>query len=295
MQQGATFRVAIVNALVAHILHAYPGALMKHAIIDQAIERMQKQRFGEALPLLRRALAEDPTQWNVWYMAGQCYRFTNNIDVAVEHLKRAAQLNKESAPLYHALGIAHQLRSDWAESIEALRRAITLDPDCIPAYNSLALSQRKAGELEKAVHNYEAGVKALARLLATGMHNSRSSRILKHRDTEGTMWVGHAMSGALYLASNAEGIGRVAWPTDEQAIEEERTGRHGGLYWTDLPGDSGQIVRVYLPNYFNTFRELLRRDALYSNLIGNRGTTLELIGQHEDAQRHVQEASEFSV
>jgi len=267
---------------------------MKHPVIDQAIERMQQQRFEEALPLLRRALAEDPTQWNVWYMAGQCCRFTNDIDGAVEHLKRAAQLNKDSAPLYQALGVAHQLRSELAESIEALRQAITLDPDCIPAYNSLALTQKKAGELDKAVNNYETGAKALARLLAKGMHNSRSSRILKHRDTAGTMWVGHAMFGALYLASSAEGIGRVAWPTGEQAIEEERTERHGGLYWTDLPGDSGQLVRVYLPNYFNTFRELLRRDALYSNLIGNRGTVLALLGQHEEAQQHFEEASEFA-
>ena len=85
------------------------------------------------------------------------------------------------------------------------------------------------------------------------------------------------MFGALYLASSAEGIGRIAWPTGDQAVEEERTERHGGLYWTDLPGNGGQLVRMYLPNYFNTFRELLRRDALYSNLIGNRGTALEQI------------------
>jgi hypothetical protein len=51
---------------------------------------------------------------------------------------------------------------------------------------------------------------------------------------------------------------------------------------------------VYLPNYFNTFRELLRRDALYSNLIGNRGTALELLGRHKEAQQHFEEASEFA-
>jgi predicted RNA polymerase sigma factor len=52
-------------------------------------------------------------------------------------------------------------------------------------------------------------------------------------------------------------------------------------------------MRLFLPNYLDTFRELLKRDAAYSNLIGNRGTVLELLGRGDEARRHIDEASEF--
>ena len=60
---------------------------MAQSLIEHAIELMQGQRFGEALHLLRRAIDHDPSLWNAWYMAGQCCRFLNNIDGAIEYLK----------------------------------------------------------------------------------------------------------------------------------------------------------------------------------------------------------------
>jgi tetratricopeptide (TPR) repeat protein len=186
-----------------------------------------------------------------------------------------------------------QLRAQWGEAVEAFRRAIEIDPDYELAYNSLALTQKKAGELEKALHNYDAGAKALVRRLAKAMQNSRNSPILKHRETVGTLWLKYASYAALYLASSVKGISAIAWPTGAQAEEEERTEKHAGLYWADVPNDKGETVRLFLPNYFNTLRESLRHDAAYSNLIGNRGTVLELLGRREDARQHFDEATEF--
>ena len=85
----------------------------------------------------------------------------------------------------------------------------------------------------------------------------------------------------------------MAWPTGEQALEEERTEKHGGLYWIDVANDKKETVRLFLPNYFNTFRESLRKDSAYANLTGNRGTVLELLGRHEEARQHFDEATEF--
>jgi hypothetical protein len=44
---------------------------------------------------------------------------------------------------------------------------------------------------------------------------------------------------------------------------------------------------------FNTFQDLLKRDAAYSNLISNRGTVLELPGRHDEARQHFDDATEF--
>lgn len=186
------------------------------------------------------------------------------------------------------------MRTQWDAATDAFRRAIEIDTDYKLAYNSLALTQKKRGDLTNALHNYDAGAKALSRRIVKSMRNDRSSPILKHRDTVGTLWIEQATYAALYLASLEEGIQGIAWPIGEQAEREEQTEEHAGLYWTDVPNDKNGTARLFLPNYFNTFREILRRDFAYSNMIGNRGTVLELIGRHDEAHQHFDEASEFA-
>lgn len=266
---------------------------MTQALIDPVIELMKGQHFDKALHLLRRAIDQDLSNWNAWYMAGQCCRFLNDYDGAIEYLLRAAELNKDEPSIFLALGIAFQMDTQWNNAVEAFRRALELDSDYELAYNSLALTQEKRGEMDKALHNYDAGAKALARRIVKALRNNRTSPILKHRDTVGTLWVEYAIYAALYLASTAQGINGIAWLTGEQALEEERTEEHAGLYWIDVQNDKREAVRLLLPNYLNTFRELLKRDAAYSNLVDNRGILLESLGRHDEARKHFDEATEF--
>jgi tetratricopeptide (TPR) repeat protein len=273
-----------------------PGSLVmdRSSLLDQIGSLTQSGRWEAALPLLQRGIAEDPSDWNLEYLAGQCCRFVGDFDGAVEHLGRASMLAPGVASVFLALGIAHQQRSDWDDAIAAFAHAIDIDPDYDLAYNSLALTQKMSGELHKALHNYDAGAKALARQIVKRMRNDRSSRIFKHRETLGHRWEEYAFYGCTYLAAEAAGVTGVAWPTGAAAFEEERTEHHGGLYWVDRPQGDGTMPRLFLPNYFNTFRETLRSTPSYANLIGNRGTVLSLLGQDDEAARHVEEANEFS-
>ena len=102
---------------------------MAENIIDEAIELMRAARYAEALPLFQELIENEPVNWNVWYMAGQCCRFLNDIDGAVSHLSRAAQMGPDQPPIFLALGIAHQLNSQLGDAVEAFRRAIELDAD----------------------------------------------------------------------------------------------------------------------------------------------------------------------
>jgi len=260
---------------------------------EEARTLIHQQRFGDALSLLQRALEQDSSFWNDWYLAGQCHRFIGDIDSAISHLQRAAELEDKDAGVFLALGIALQLGGKFEDAIEAFRRALELDPDLAAAYNSLALTQKKDGQLEKALHNYDAGVHALVRGILKGMVNSRESAVLKHRDTKGTLWMQYAIQGATWLVVKAGGISSVAFPSDAMAMLEEQTETHGGLYWRDIQQENENAVRLFLPNYFNTLREALRRDISYANLIGNRGTVLGLLGRHEEAYQHEEEAQEF--
>jgi tetratricopeptide (TPR) repeat protein len=266
---------------------------MSNDLNDRAIELMKTHRFAEAIPLFRKAIEQDPSHWGYWYMAGQCYRFLNELENAVTYLKKAIALKSDEPSVLLSLGIALQLTNRLADAVAAFRKAIELDPDYELAYNSLALTQKKQGELELALHNYDAGVKALTRRIVKSMRNDRSNRIFKHRNIEPQLWSEYCIFGAMFLCTLSGKIEGMAWPTGEQAMEEERTERHGGLYWDDCPNSEGKLTRLFLPNYFNTFGEMLRRDRAYSNFIGNRGTVLEQLGRHDEANQHFKEAEYF--
>jgi tetratricopeptide (TPR) repeat protein len=266
---------------------------MSQDLVDTAIDLMRGRDWEQALVLLRQAIDDDPTIWGRWYMAGQCCRFTNDLEGAVRYLSHAVELQPDVPQVFHALGIAFQLQGRFSQAIEAFGRAIEIDPEAELAYNSLALTQKLAGDLEKAVHNYDAGLKALARGIVKSMSNNRSNPILKHRDTSGQRWTEQALYGAIWLVSLVPEIESLAWPTGESAAEEERTELHGGLYWEDRNNTQNKRVRLFFPNYFNTFREGLRLNRSYSDLLGNWGTVLQLLGKEDEAQQHFQEATEF--
>jgi tetratricopeptide (TPR) repeat protein len=267
---------------------------MPQELIDKASILMKAQQFDKALLLLHRALDTDPTHWGAWYMAGQCCRFLNDIDGAIEHLLHAAEISSDEPPVFLALGIALQLRERWDEAVEAFRQAIAINPDYELAYNSLALTQKKRGEFNEALYNYDAGAKALARRIGKAMQNSPTSPIHKHRELlVGTLWIEYVGYAALYLACT-EGISGIAWLTGEQAEEEEQTEKHGGLYWIDVLTDKKKPSRLFLPNYFNTFVKTLREDGGYGLLMGNRGTVFKLLGDDDSANQHFNEARDFS-
>ena len=261
---------------------------------ERAFDLLRRGDPQGALPLLLSLLRDNPGDANVHHLVGTCFRSLNRVPEAVHYLKRSTELSPGTGSYWLALGISLQLAEDFTGAIAALKAALEIDPDYALAFNSLALTQKKMGDLDNALHNYDGGVKALARNIVNGFSNSASNPILKNADTRGRIWLEYSMYGAMHLSVQEGDIKAVAWPTGEQAMEEERTEKHGGLYWTPCRNDEGEEARLFLPNYFNTFRETLRVDRAYADLIGNRGVVLKMLGRENEAQEHLSEAEEFA-
>jgi tetratricopeptide (TPR) repeat protein len=260
---------------------------------DRAFELVQAGKYDEALPLFHQVFRADPSDWNAIYLAGQCCRWLNDFDGAIDCLQQAAKINPNEGPIFLALGIACQLKEDWGAAMDALKRAIQIDPDYVLAFNSLAMTQKRMGELEKADHNYEAGAIALTRQIVKSMTNLSENPILPHGTSTNDLWTEYAVQGGLYLAAMEDRLEGIAWPTGEMAEEESRTHKHEGLLWVDQSDTDGKPLRLFLPNFFNTFRLTLQSNRTYSELMGNRGLVLEMLGKQEEAQKHFQEADEF--
>ncbi len=254
---------------------------------------MKKAEFSEAIPFLVRAIEEDPSYYGNWYMAGQCFRFTNDFPNAIHHLKKAAELDRNEKVVFLALGVALQLTEQFDDAIEAFRRALEIDPNYDLAFNSLALTQMKQGDFEVALHNYDEAIKAMTRHIVKTFKNSRSKGIIKQHDSNHLLWLEYAFFGAVYLASLEQGINKISWPTGDQAVLEERNEDFDGLYWTDETDQHGETNRLFLPNYFNTFREHLTFDRTYHSLLRGKGSALAELGRHDEARKHFEEAEKF--
>lgn len=260
---------------------------------DKIARLISERRYGEALSIATAELRQNSGSWQLHYYAGLSLRWLDRYGEAVGYFEHAIRLNPHNPAILLALGIAHQQGGDYRRAVAAFGEAIEADPDYELAYNSLAMTQKLQGEYDKASHNYDAGAQALARRIVRTMRNDRRNAVLPHAETRNDLWISYAMSGALFIASR-ENISCVAWPTGESAIEEQRTRRHQGLYWTDVDQESGERMRLYLPNYFATFAHELRRSGAFAHLMGNRSTVLGILGRHDEARQHREEAEDFS-
>jgi tetratricopeptide (TPR) repeat protein len=254
---------------------------------------MKTQQFAEVLRLLHQAIEAAPSDWSNYYMAGQCARFLEDLDSAVIHLKQAVSLKPDDPAVLLAYGIALQLTKNFPEAVNTFRSAITSDPDYELAFNSLALTQEEQGDFASALETYESALQALARRLAKAMRNNRSNRIMKHDECQFHLWFEYATYGALYLCSRDPNVQGIAMPSASLALEEEQTERNGGLFWIDQLDTDNKQVRMFMPNYFNTFREALRTDRTYATILDNKGLLLEQQGRLEDAKQCLGEARHF--
>ena len=249
-------------------------------------------RLEEAVGLARTAVQQNPKDWHAQYALGLCLRFAREYPKACAALSYANDLLPRQPPVLLALAIARQLNVEYPAAINAIRQALEIDPDYATGYNTLAMTQKLMGAYEKSAHNYEAGLKALARMIAKSMHNAEDSPRLPHWQSRNDLWTEYALFGAMYLVAELS-IERLAWPTGEMAERDARTQEFRGWYWQDNPHAEQKITRLYLPNYFNTFCARLRADSLYANLVGNRSTVLRLMGSVEEADKHLHEAEDF--
>lgn len=115
------------------------------------------------------------------------------------------------------------------------------------------------------------------------------------------LWTEQALFGAMFLCAEDE-IDNMLYPDGETAETEERTERLGGLYFVDSATTTRRFLlnrtstsRLFLPNYFNSFREWLLAHPTSSYLaicLGKR-TVLRRLGREEEALAYSMEAEAF--
>ena len=128
---------------------------MRH--FELANEHLQLQRWGEAVVESKRAVEANPE--NALYHNALAWLLATSPDpvyrdnaVAVEHARKAVQLEPESPESWNTLGVACYRIGEWQQAIDMLSKAEQLQPDTYFGHNAvfLAMAHWQLGEKETA-------------------------------------------------------------------------------------------------------------------------------------------------
>jgi tetratricopeptide (TPR) repeat protein len=125
---------------------------------DKAIEFMERQQYDRALPFLLDLIKDNSNDAWLYYMAGQCFRFINDISNAIKFLAKATEIEAEEYEFWHALGISYQLGGDYVKAVESFHEALFLNENGVSTYNSIGLTYKKLSEYNKAAEWYKKGI-----------------------------------------------------------------------------------------------------------------------------------------
>lgn len=259
---------------------------------ERSKELIKSGQWNDAIPFLQKTLTTNGNNSNAWYLLGQCHRFTNQIQMAIDYYEKAIALDNSQPSYFLALGIANQLINKYEDSLTALRVATTLNADYVEAFNSAALTLKRMNNFTKSAEIFDIAADALARQFIKNYPNTREATICEYQNVKGNLWINYSLNAVLYYAaqSNIDGI---SLPSSESAKFEYLNRTHGGLYWEDNLSNDGKNNRAILPNFLDSIREYFISDKRYCNIIGNKGMVLEALNDKDAARLHFNEAEEF--
>jgi Flp pilus assembly protein TadD len=124
----ATVRDCLAHRSLAVIDHMNGSAVHSpqlQLIKGQALRMLE--RYKEALGPLSQAAEEDPQNINAWLALGWCYKRTGRVDLAIESLEEALDLEPGSALVNYNLACYWSLARNKRQALAYLSQALSLD------------------------------------------------------------------------------------------------------------------------------------------------------------------------
>lgn len=147
---------------------AWPDALYQQvrelrtgrkSVLGRASQLVEQGKLNEALPLLQRAVEEQPEGAYGWTLLGVCRLKRGEPVLAEEALRRSLALEANSVIAQFHLGLALVAQDRFEEATERLRAAIVLKPDFALGHFQLAECRRRVEDRAGAIAAYRDAVR----------------------------------------------------------------------------------------------------------------------------------------
>ena len=148
------FAVLIVISLPDSFAQETAAVLLGQSpgvFVSRAQEDIKAGRYPQAEEDLSRAVAAEPTKWNLWYDLGLVRVQLGKSDLAVKAFERARRSDPQEAPPYFGLGLTYMKTGDYEKALEAYRGGLARDPNDVVTNQNYAFLLTKNGDFRDAV------------------------------------------------------------------------------------------------------------------------------------------------
>src|SRR5580700_11099394 len=108
--------------------------------LNRAVAYHQAGQLPQAEQIYRQVLQTDPRNADAWHLLGVIAAQVNNHEAAIDHIRRAIELNPNSTAFHANLGAAYQKLKRFDHAITCYRRALELNPNNAEAHNNLGVA-----------------------------------------------------------------------------------------------------------------------------------------------------------
>ncbi len=106
---------------------------------ESGLQALNNRNYDEAVRLLERVQAADPSHKDIWRYLGRAYMATNQTQKAVEAFQKQIATNPYDESAYSELGLAYQQQQKYDEAIAQFKKQIEINPLDAGAHASLGL------------------------------------------------------------------------------------------------------------------------------------------------------------
>jgi len=121
----------------------------------------QQGRHEEGIPLLRKAIARNPSAAEYHVTLGNALKESGKLEPAAKRYREALRLNPNLSEVHNNLGTVLKEQGDTDAAVAAYRKALALNPRFAQAHFNLGSTLLEAGQAEEAVASLEEAIALL--------------------------------------------------------------------------------------------------------------------------------------
>ncbi len=140
---------------IAQYEAAYKSAPTLENELALATAYLKAKQPQLAAPLLERALARNPSDYEVWMTAGRIYRDQRDFSRAATHFLSAAKLKPDSAEAWNELAGVEVIAQQYPQALDALDQLHRLNKEIPGDFYLRAIVLDKLHQLKPALENYK--------------------------------------------------------------------------------------------------------------------------------------------
>ena len=120
-------------------------------VLEKASGLFVQERYAEAIPLLRKILAEDPHNLDAALRLATAHSALGQDAQAIEAFKRATAIAPRSPDVRTYLALHYARGREWLRAVPILEQIVAETPERLPAVEALAVIRERQGRMADAI------------------------------------------------------------------------------------------------------------------------------------------------